>query len=301
MRRLVTWGAFLIVLFMAPDTPLFAGAWTLKRGDLWVKTSFLYQKTTERFFSRITPCPIEEGGNCSEGQRVKFPFDGESEVKAVFLDLNYGLLNNLQLDVQIPFYDISFTDLADPDRPSTSEIGDLRFGAKYQVVSRPLVATLKLEAKAPTGFFNRDAEIVPIGDGQWDFDVVAQFGKSVWPIPAYVNFDLGYRFRFEPDVKTSTRNPGNEIVFRGEAGYNVLSSLLVKAAVSGLYGNKFKQEGLIIQDSQREVLLFEPGVVWNLWGGLALDAGLQLSLSGKNYTAGETFNFGLSYQVSLLP
>ena len=231
---------------------------------------------------------------------MRFPFNGESKIKAVFLDLSYGLLDQLQLNVQVPYYDIEFTDFADPNRPSTTDIGDIRFGAQYRLIANPLVSSVKIEAKAPTGFFNRDAEIVPIGDGQWDLDLVARFGKSLWPIPAYVNLDVGYRFRFKPAEKTSTRDPGNEFIFRAEAGYNILKTLQVKAGLSGLYGNKFKQENLVVDESQREILFFEPGIHWNVQGPLAIDTGIQISLSGKNYTAGQVFNFGVSYNFSLL-
>lgn len=286
-------------LFFFPDSQLFAGAWTLQRGDLRVKTYFLFQETTERYYSRNTPCPIEE--NCSRsGQRVNFPFNGESTVKAVYWEVNYGLLHRLQLNFQIPFFDISFTDIANPQRPSTSDIGDIRFGAKYRLLANPLVSTFKIEAKAPTGFFNKDTEVVPIGDGQWDLDFTGQFGKSLWPFPAYLNLDLGYRIRFAPDTQTSTRDPGNEFFFRGEAGYNVLDNLLIKTAVSGLYGNKFEQEGVVIVDSEREVLFIEPGIYWLIKNPLAIEASAQISLSGKNYPAGEVFNFGVSYRFSRL-
>lgn len=280
---------------------VYAGAWTLKQGQFRVKASFFYQKTDERYYSRNTPCPIDE--NCTEaGQRIDFAFDGESRLTALYFDASYGLFDQLELNVQVPYFDISFTDLADPDRDNTTGIGDVRFGARYNVLLKPLVTTLKVAAKAPTGFFNKDTEAVPIGDGQWDLEFAGQFGKSLWPLQGYLNLDLGYRFRFEPDEATSTLDPGDEFYFRGEAGYNVTHDVLLKLSLQGLFGEKFKQTGLTIEDSEREILYLEPGLYWVVNGPLAFESSVQISLSGKNYPAGQIYSFGVSYAFDhLLP
>ncbi|MFQ5601839.1 MAG: transporter [bacterium] len=273
---------------------VYAGAWTLKRNQLWVKSSVFFQKTHEQFYSRNTGCPFSHKCDKS-GQKVPFPFDGESKFTAVFLDIGYGLTDRLELKVQVPFYDIQFTDLSNPERDGTNDIGDIRFGARYRFITLPFVATFKVEAKAPTGFFNKEAEVIPIGDGQWDLELVGQFGRSLYPVTGYLNFDVGYRIRFEPDPQTSTRIPGNEIIFRGEGGFNVMNNLLLKLAVSGLYSAKFKDEDFTLPDSEREVLYLEPAVFWSVTPALALEAGVQFSLSGKNYPAGEVFSLGVSY------
>lgn len=279
-----------------------AGAWTLKKGHLWIKSALLYQKTSDQYYSRNTPCPL--GVNCTEGQRVDFPFDGESELTAVFVDVHYGLFDPLEIYLQVPFFDIQFTDLASPQRPGTSDIGDVRFGVKYRFLATPLVASLSVQAKAPTGFLNKDAEIIPVGDGQWDLELIGQFGKSLWPVQSYLNLDLGYRIRFAPALETSSVEPGNEFFFRGEAGYNVLENLVVKFALSGLYGDPFKNHSFDtpfdIPESEREVLYVEPGISLQVVRGLAFETSVQVSVSGKNYLAGEVFNVGVSYKFSLL-
>lgn len=277
----------------------YAGAWTLKRGQFWIKSSFYYQKTNERYYSRNTPCPLNE--NCTAaGQRVDFAFDGESRLTALYLEASYGLFNPLELTLEVPYFNISFTDLADPERDNTTGIGDLRFGARYNFLSKPILSTFKVEAKAPTGFFNKDTEAVPVGDGQWDLEFEGQFGKSLWPLPAYVNLDLGYRFRFKPDAETSTLDPGDEFYFRGEAGYNLTRSFLLKVSLHGLFGQKFKQTDLTIEDSEREILYIEPGFYWVVKGPLALESSVQISLSGKNFPAGQIYSFGVSYTFSPL-
>ncbi|MFQ5823725.1 MAG: hypothetical protein ACE5JB_06695 [bacterium] len=284
--------------FSLLNPTVYAGAWTLKRGQLWIKSSVFYQKTDKRYYSRNQPCPLID---CRKGQQVPFPFNGESRVTAVYWDINYGLTDQIELDLQIPFFDISFKDDPNPLRPKTSSVGDIRFGARYRFISKPIVSTIGVAAKAPTGLFNKDAEFVPIGDGQWDFEIQGQFGRSLWPLPGYVNVDIGYRFRFEPDIETSDLDPGNEFYFRGEAGYNIRRNILIKAALDGFWGERFTNRGTHLKfiDSERNILYFEPGIYWMFLAPWAAEASVKFSLSGKNYPSGQIFGFGLSYMFSL--
>ena len=288
----------LIVCLFSLTTQALAGAWTLKRGNLWVKSSFFYQKTDERFYSRNQPCPLR---NCEKGQRVPFPFNGESRVTAIYFDINYGLLDWLELDVQIPYFDIAFTDDSNPFRDNTTSVGDIRFGARFRWLTNPVVSTLKIQAKAPTGLFNKDSEFVPIGDGQWDLEIQGQFGRSLWPLPFYVNLDIGYRFRFEPNVETTDLDPGDEFTLRAEAGYNITQHLLLKAAIDGFWGDEFTNitTQLRFRDSGRNILYFEPGIYWQIYPPLAVEASTKISLSGKNYPAGVIYSGGVSYTFSI--
>jgi len=171
------------------------------------------------------------------------------------------------------------------------------------ILLKPLVSTLKIGAKAPTGFFNKDSETVPVGDGQWDLEIQGQFGRSLWPLPFYFNLDFGYRFRFEPDIDTTNLAPGDEFTFRGEAGYNIRKNILLKAAIDGFWGQEFTaifaDSKLNLRDSERNILYFEPGIYWMLKEPLAAEASVKISLSGKNYPAGQIFGFGISYLFSL--
>jgi hypothetical protein len=65
--------------------------------------------------------------------------------------------------------------------------------------------------KFPTGDFVNDAEVVPVGEGQYDFDFTLEAGHSFWPRPAYVSALAGYRVRRSNEQ--SGIHPGNEVLW----------------------------------------------------------------------------------------
>lgn len=285
------------LVFFTSGQSLHAGTWTLKRGQLWVKSSFFIQRTSDRYTSTTLACG---GRACRNGERAPFFFNGKIELDAAYLDIWYGLTDRVELQFQLPYFDIRFKDDVNPFRPGTSDIGDTRFGVRYRLPVNFLAATVRVGAKAPTGFFNKDAEVVPVGDGQWDLELSADVGKSLWPLPAYVNVTGGYKLRFEPDVSTTNLDPGNELTLRVEAGVNIQRNLLVKAAIDGFWGQEFTalfaDSKLKLRDSERRILYFEPGVLWTVLDPLTVEFGVRFSLSGKNYPAGQIFSTGLSYK-----
>ncbi len=163
---------------IASAQPALAGAWIYPKGVNWFRIGFAYQNTDERYFL--------------DGERIPYFFDGESEVSAAFFEYRLGLGAGFEALFQLPVYDIRFDDFAD-NRSSTG-IGDVRAGARWNFVQDALVATVGAGVKFSTGEFVNDAEIVPVGEGQYDFEVDVEVGRSLWPRPGYVNGKLGYRF-----------------------------------------------------------------------------------------------------------
>ena len=285
---------FLILIFSAEG--LFAGAWTLRKGRLWVKSAFLIQRTSERYASETIFCGDQL---CRNGQRTPYFFNGRVESNATYLDIWYGLTDRFELQLQLPYFDIAFEDEVNPNRPSSQGLGDVRFGLRYRIPFKPIVTTFRIGAKAPTGFFNKDSEVVPIGEGQWDLEVSADFGRSFWPLPAYTNLSVGYRFRFEPDLQTTNLDPGDEFWFRAETGIKVGSTFEIKTLLEGFWGQEFTalfaDSNLRINNSERRILYFRPGIGWMIFEPLEFEFSTLFSLSGKNYPAGNIYILGLAY------
>ncbi len=153
---------------------------------------------------------------------------------------------------------------------------------------------VRVGAKAPVGSSPLDAQIIPVGDGQWDLEGFAEIGHSFWPAPAYAELWLGYRARFENSEKR--KDPGGEYVFLAEVGVNPTARTLLKATVDGFWGRNWLVEG-IETGTKRRILQLQFIGAWQLHRPLWTEAGVRVPVSGRNFPTGPQFVFGLSAEV----
>ena len=282
-----------------------AGAWTLEKGRVWSKITYLSLSTTEHYNAA--------------GEAGAFP--GRYNSRQVFLDLFYGVNDRVDVGLQLPFINREFVDLTNEnhmnffggdDNGGESGVGDLRGFAKINLVQQPFVGTLKLGLKAPIGSF-RDVppEAVSASDGQWDFDVVAQVGRSFWPVPLYANVDLGYRFRQE-NSDTAYDEPDGEFIYNAETGLNPMDKILVALKLEGIISGGIISGEYPKRDGRRITYLV-PTLLVNLQPNLSLEAAARMSISGRadqfykgspppppyTYFAGPTWTVGISYSGDL--
>ena len=279
-----------------------AGAWTLGKGNMWSKITFMTQATDQHY----------DG----EGNAVEIPWDARYQSRQVYLDLFYGVKDGVDVGLQVPFVSSKFVDRDEgndvgtppPALETESGLGDLRGYAKIKLLDQSqLVGTLKLGFKTPLGEYRPVPEALSVTDGQWDFEVVGQIGRSFWPTPVYANLDLGYRMRgeykdtddMEPD---RSYTPGAELVFGAEAGYSPLDRLVVALKFEGLSGAEYdavNNPGAPETLSQ-SVTNLVPTVLVDLNPNLSLEASTRMTTSGNRYFAGPTWSLGLSYTGSLV-
>ena len=274
-RCLVLTTVAALLLLPGLQNDALAGGWTLSRGTTWLRTGFMVQITDERYFI--------------DGSRIPYFFEGHNQTLAAFVDLRHGITDRLEAAVQLPFFGISFDDLA--AERNTTGIGDLRMGLRYNLLPGPVVATVGATVKFPTGEFVNDAEIVPVGEGQYDFEVTAEVARSLWPRPGYVTALIGYRWR-TPNAETGIHH-GDEVLWSFEAGYGVIPRVMLKALIRGLHGLETTSFGLALPSLERRVVYFEPGVLLELSPRRTLEVSVPMSLSGQNWPAGPVFNIGV--------
>lgn len=277
-------------LLACGPTTLFAGAWTLPAGELWTKVTLFQQVADEWYLAS----PEFGNGQIREaGERHPYRFNGQYESKALFSEAFYGLTDRFDIGLQVPYFSQEYADDTRMDVPSDSGIGDVRLFAKWRVLSQPALFTLKVGTKMPTGDFKNEDGIVPVGEGQWDFDFVGQVGRSFWPLPLYANLDAGYRVRMKN--KEVDRDPGDEWFYTAEVGVNLGSRLLLMAKLEGLRSGPSVDFGIIKNRSQiKRVTYFNPALSIGLGGGTALELGLRSTLNGRNFAAGHQLTAGLS-------
>ena len=281
-----------------------AGAWTLGKGQVWSKITYMSLSTNEHY------------GN--DGNASEIPARYKSQ--QVYFDVYYGLNDRIDVGVKIPYISNEFVDVS-PDHPFSgapdkkdSGLGDVRGVAKINLVqSADLVGTLKLGFKVPMGEYREVPEALSITGGQWDFDVVAQLGRSFWPVPVYGNVDLGYRLRGEyTDSNPSdaggvdrTYTPGAEFVFNAEAGYSPMDKLLLALKYESIIGAEYDTinnppAGSQVETLNQSVSYLAPTVLVGLHPNVSLEAQARMTVSGSRYFAGSTYGVGLSFTADLI-
>ena len=284
----------LIILFALNPQNISAGAWTLKKGHFWGKTTGMVQSTTEEY--------VAVGGAGREpdiariyeaGERARYRENGHYDSRAFFIDLFYGVTDRLDLGVQIPFFRQEFENVGFRPANTASGFSDIRGFIKMNLIQKPFVGTLKVGFKAPTGNFQNQDGMIPVGEGQWDFDVIAQAGQSFWPLPIYANLDLGYRMRLKNE--TISRDPGDEWFFNAEVGYNPAEKLLIALKIEGIRGKPSKVFNLELPRDIKRITYFAPTLLIGPYQALSFESSLRISAGGLNFPAGRMWVAGISY------
>ncbi|MDE2814392.1 MAG: transporter [Gemmatimonadota bacterium] len=281
-----------------------AGAWTLGKGQVWSKITYMSLSTNEHY---------DNDGNVGE-------IPARYKSQQLYFDVYYGLNDRIDVGVKIPYISNEFVDVS-PEHPfygapdkKDSGLGDVRGVAKINLVnSADLVGTLKLGFKAPMGEYREVPEALSITGGQWDFEVVAQLGRSFWPVPVYGNVDLGYRLRGEytdPNPSDAggvdrTYTPGAEFVFNAEAGYSPMDKLLVALKYESIIGSEYDTinnppAGSKVETLNQSVAYLAPTVLVGLHPSVSLEAQARMTVSGSRYFAGSTYGVGLSFTADLI-
>jgi len=245
-----------------------AGAWVLPRGRTNVQVAFVHQDTTEGYFL--------------DGDRIPYFFEGRSRVWGLYFQGRHGLTDRLEASLVVPYFETRFDDLSDNRR--SSGLGDVRAGLRYNVRRRSPVATLEGRVKFPTGDFVNDAEVVPLGDGQWDLDLAGELAHSFWPRPFYISGRAGYRFR-SPNEESGI-DFGNELFWAVEGGYTVNSRLGLKLVARGLHGAEGVSFGIAIPTLKREAVYVVPGLVIRASPTWIVELSVPFTVSGRNWPAG---------------
>jgi hypothetical protein len=275
-----------------------AGAWTLPKGHFWTKATFMHQSTNEEYVA------VGGGGRPPDpsityeaGDRARYRFNGSYSSKALFLDIFYGITDRVDVGIQVPFFRQQFQDAAlltgfgEPRR--ATGFSDIRGLVKLGLLTGTTVSSLKFGFKAPTGDFQNEDGLIPVGEGQWDLDLILQLGRSLWPIRAYANVDLGYRLRKKNEK--IDRDPGDEWFFMGEVGYSPHKLMLLAVKVEGVRGKAATSFGIKTISDVKRVTYFSPTLAMGPFNNLNLEAALRISVNGRSFPAGRMLVLGVSY------
>lgn len=231
-----------------------------------------------------------------EGDQGEFPGMGHTVATASFLTLAMGLVENVDAWAQFSFQRLRFDDRAGM-RTSTG-FGDIRLYARssplrFLGVTTPVA--IRGGLKLPVGDFDVGTDMIPLGDGQRDWELMLELGHSFYPNPTYLMAWLGYRWREAPTGEDHAF--GNERFFYAALGGEV-GPIGYKVGVEGWYGETPVFQGREQPGAKREMLRVAPSLLIPAGPG-QIEAGMRLPLAGKNLPAGHDLVLGYFTRLGL--
>lgn len=282
MKRLIAGLAIGWILGM-PGADAARAQWIEPPGTGWVQVRAIYHRTDTRFGPDGTIEPL-----FNEGSR--------SITTSVVATAALGLVPGLDAWAQLPVHRLQFNDVV-RNRTSTG-LGDprffLRIGPRALGLNPGLPVALRGGLKLPVGDFPIDVEVIPLTEGQRDWELLVELGHSFYPAPVYVMGWAGYRWRETNDA--IARKPGDERLLHVAAG-GAAGALRWKIAVDGLWGTpplrRLASTGLEIeleQDTRRLVQLVP--TVGGAVGPGTVELGARIPVDGQNLPAGPALTLG---------
>ncbi len=263
------------------DTVPGQAQWIEAPGRGWVEVSLYHHDTRKRFDPSRSLEPL-------------FNADARAITTSLIVTGVVGVVRGADVWVQVPYNRLAFNDIA-ADRESIG-IGDprlhLRLGPELLGVRSPVPVAVRGGVKLPLGAYTNDAEIIPLSEGQVDWEVMLELGHSFYPAPFYVMGWAGYRWRLIND--DINRKPGDERFAFAAVGGSV-RSFEWKLAVEGLSGlaPRRQEAGVefILQQDKRELFQILPSIGYALGPG-AVSFGGRFPLAGRNLPAGPAVFIG---------
>ncbi len=268
-----SWGVAVLFLFGLPSVT--RAQWLEPPGRGWVALAIHHQDTRDVF--------------APTGERVDFVLNGRAVATSAYLTGAAGVVDGVDVWLQLSFHGLRFDDQT--GRRRSTGFGDTRAWvriAPLRWLGLPVPVAVRGGAKLPVGDFDVDTELIPLGDGQRDWELLVEIGRSFYPLPLYAMGWIGYRWR-EEDTE-GDRDFGDERFFFVRIGGSP-GPVGVRLTAEGWSGRPPRFGGLSARGQEREMIRIEPAVTLPLGPG-EIEAGLRVPLAGKNLPAGTDLAVG---------
>ena len=242
---------------------------TLPPGGGWAQISF-YRQRALSFFNQ-------------NGDVQDFLAASEFLTRSVFLTASVGMAEGIDVWAQVPIHNLDVT--SEGGNSASSGVGDLRFAVRVTPALFGFDAPvgLRLGGKLPASTFPVDATILPLTEGQRDFELSLESGTALSFLPVYVAGWAGYRWRGLSEVRFS--EPGEE-AFAHLAVGGAFRDLTLELGADALWGQAPTVSGLTLADDEaRRMFQLVPTVGYPVGPGKVEVSG-QFPLAGRNLPNG---------------
>ena len=246
----------------------FAGAWAQTKGHYYTKLTFIYSKADALY-----------------GIDYPVKFDDH----AVYFYGEYGLFSRTSIILSAPTFKQSINEASGVRGKTTGFVaGDFELQAKYQFLDKPIVASGLIGTKIPVVY--NVVDFPPLGNGETDYDVKLLLGFSLYPIPAYLTGDIGYRLRggdFE-----------DEIQYNFEAGYTFFNKYLVRGVTTGIKSMKMEAglSDLLGFPLSQEQVRVGGGLIYKLNQRIEFDITYLKTISGNYIPKANEVFIGIAFK-----
>ena len=256
---------------------------TLPTGGGWLQLSAYGQRATQ-FFN-------------PNGDRQPFLANSEFDTRSLFITGAIGVMRGLELWAQLPVHNLDVQSAGGDSR--TSGVGDVRIAARLgsELLGLDLPLSLRFGAKIPGSDFPVDATVLPLTEGQRDWEISLESGLRLADGPTYLTGFIGYRWREEN--KKAAREPGDE-VFASFAVGGALGFFYWEVAGNGLWGGVPLAQGFPLPGDKRRLIQLSPTLGVGFGPG-RLEATGQIPLWGKNLPVGTGVSIGYRMTWGLDP
>lgn len=256
------------------------GQWIEPERQGWASFAMYYLDTREEF--------------SPTGETRNILLDGHAQTASSFLTVAMGIAPGVDIWVQPSYHRLEFADLVGT-RISWG-FGDTRVfvrTAPLRLLGSDFPFAIRAGTKLPTDF-DSGTDIIPLGDGQRDWEVMAEVGHSFWPRPFYLQAWAGYRWR---EAKEDGSDFGDERFFNVSLGGGG-EPLGFKIQLEGWYGGAFTAPGLGGAGLKREMVRLYPSLLVTAGPG-QVELGSRLPLSGQNLATGPEVVVGYFTRLSI--
>ncbi len=294
----VSFAFFLTPLLLLLSSPVFlvAGGWPQEKGRSFIKITYgTSSSNTVYRFDGETKFPTDNGGATVR--------DYPLADRGLYLYLEHGITSDLTLIADAGLKRSIITTPLEERR--TQGLGDIGLSARYRFLSSgPHVLSGRAGITLPTGY-TRDLT-PPLGNGNVNFSLAAEYGVSFYPVPAYATATLGYRMRPGIYGLSTLDDPSEEfkpeyadvVTAEAEAGYTLFKRLLVKGNIRYLTTTRSDDNDfdVVHPPETEQYLKVGGGLAASVWKDIAISADIYATPLGKKTANSLDIFIGISWQ-----